>query len=144
MRREVTCPSPRSWSCRNARKSALTGISAFDLRGCRLQSELLDDRPGQAPGRKGDRDDQRAFLGGGLLQRRELALQQRSRHEVVLARAQALSDETLVSFEVDQPDAASGADDAVAVGALQGRARDDALPAGSASLVDPPRDCLEP
>src|SRR4029079_543389 len=59
-------------------------------------------------------------------------------------RAQALSDETLVSFEVDQPDAASGADDAVAVGALQGRARDDALPAGSASLVDPPRDCLEP
>ena len=95
-------------------------IRATISRGCRL-----------------DRDDDRIFVRSRLLERFELAVQQASRHEVLMPGGDAARDQGLVTLEIDQTNVGTIADQNIAVAALQRGTCDDAVSARSTRLVDP-------
>src|SRR5499426_1116234 len=118
------------------------GASASGVLRCEPQP--LYDGVHHALWRQGDGDDQRSLIGPRLLERSELALEQRCRHEMILAGLEAPSDQGHVALKVDQPHAFPATDNAAPVGTLQRRAGDDAGLAGDTACVDPLRDGGEP
>ena len=93
---------------------------------------------------RSDRDRDRPFVGGRLLERGELAVEQLRRHEMIGARGDAARDEILIALEIDQPDVLPLADENVAIGPLERRAGDDAMIAGAPRGVDPIGDGMQP
>src|SRR5262245_60639949 len=94
MRSSVMCPRSRNWSFKKSRKSSLMAIHrskpasfTFDRMG---EVQSLHDRLDHAARRKGDGHAQCAFVALGLLQGIELAPEQRWRHEMIAAAAQAV------------------------------------------------------
>ena len=87
---------------------------------CRMISATI------SAGAAGDIDHDRPLVGAGLLQGRELAVEQAERHEVLVPRRHPLMDQLARTLQVDQPDFGPVADQDVAIGTLQRRAGDDA------------------
>ena len=98
-------------------------FSAHALRSFSLRTTVIDDRIG----RLRDRHHDRMLVLARLLQRRELAVQQRRRHEVVLSYCHPLGDQRLRALQIHQHHVGSAADQNVAIGTPECRARHDAL-----------------
>src|ERR1700726_3809112 len=79
-----------------------------------------------------DRNDDRVFIRCRLLERRELALEQARRHEVLMTGGDAPRNELDVAPEADQAHVRAFADDNLAVATLERRAGDHAAFAGAA------------
>src|SRR5262245_24518521 len=103
----------------------------------RRKPKPLNDAVHHAHRAPGDGDDHRSLVGPRFLERGELALEQRRRHEVILAGPEPPTDQGHGALKIDQSHAFPSTDDAAAVGALQCRAGDDAGLAGRAARVDP-------
>ena len=83
--------------------------------------------------RRGNVDRDGVLVRLRRFQCRELAVEQRFRHEVALSRAHPLADQRTVSRQVNEQRVLSGSGpDAVAIGPLQGRTADDDRPRGIA------------
>src|SRR5580704_16165140 len=90
-----------------------------------------------------DRDYDGMFIGLGLLEGGELAVEQRRRHEVAVAGREPPRDEVAVAFQKDDADRAATGEN-IAIGALERRAGDDAVVAGVTGCIDPGGDAVEP
>src|SRR5205085_9892791 len=95
-------------------------ISASSSRWCESPRYRLHD----LGGRELDRDHDRMLVGAGLLERLELALQERRGHVLVPARREARGDHFVAALQVDEPHAHAIADEHIPVSALERRARD--------------------
>src|SRR6202050_3287536 len=122
-----------------SRRGAFGRCRAKFLYRCRRlgNAERVDDIIDDLARMRRDGDDDRALVRGRFFQRRELAVQQRRRHEMIVARGNAPPDQLAVAFEKNQPYVAPLADQDVAIGALERRAGDDAVSARFAGVVDP-------
>src|SRR5262245_34363648 len=141
MRLNVMRPSGSSCSLSRATRLSLTAIS---LALCGRAPKLRDDRRGNAGGRLCNGDDDRPLFRLGLLQRLELARQQRRWHEMVRPPGQPRRDQSDLTLEVDETDMAVGPDDALPIGALERRARHDGRRAVADPVVDPLGDGIKP
>src|SRR5579883_2229967 len=90
------------------------------------RSELAEDLGDNLVGRAADIDHDRPLVGTRLLERRELAVEQADRHEMLVPRRHPLVDQLPGPPEIDQAHLGPGADQDVSVAALQRRAGDDA------------------
>src|SRR4029077_2455476 len=107
-------------------------------------AELFDNGIDDAAGMRRDRNRDRQLRRRRLLQRRELAVEERGRHEVIVTGGDAPRDQFAVAFEEDEAHIAALADQDIAIGALERRAGDDAVIAGFAGIVDPGGDGAQP
>src|SRR5580700_7642887 len=127
--------------CDLRKDSCSAAISHLCERG---HAECVDNVINDLAGMRRNRDHDRPFVRGRLFQRRELAVEQRRRHEMVVAGGNAPRDQFAVALEENQPHVAPLADQNIAIGALERRAGDDAVVAGAARFVDPGGDGAQP
>src|SRR5579864_756505 len=90
-------------------------------------AELFDDGRDNVTGMRLDRNHDRTFVRLRLLQRRELAVEQRRRHEMIVTGGNATRDQVAPALEKNDAHVAPRADQYVAIGALERRAGDDAM-----------------
>src|SRR5207237_3878362 len=105
-----------------------------------LTHDLVDDLGRFAT----DIDYDRALVWRGLLQCRELAVEQGDGHEVLVPRGHAPANQIARSFEVDEHHVAAIADGDVPVGSLQRRAGEHATFTPRAPAVDLLGDLAQP
>jgi hypothetical protein len=91
-----------------------------------------------------DRDNDWILVRSRLLKRLELAVQQISRHEMIMTGGDTACDESLVPFEINQPDVRPVPNQDIAISSFQRGTGNDAVPARSARLVDPGGNRVQP
>src|SRR5260221_309919 len=136
----VSADFDRLAQCEARAKAALDAQATV----ARSQSYYLDITPPPVDKRVADRRDDRPFLGAGLLEIVELAVEQPRRHEMAMACGETMRDQIGVAFEIDNSYIRAVANDDVAVTTLQCRAGYDPLPALGAPAIDLCGDGLEP
>ena len=91
-----------------------------------------------------DRDNDWILVRSWLLKRLKLAVQQISRHEMVMTGGETACDESLIPFEINQADVRPVPNQDIAISSFQCGTGNDAVPARSARLVDPGGNRVQP
>src|SRR5262245_10510887 len=107
-------------------------------------AQPLDDLLDDLARMRNDRDHDCMFVRLRLLKARELAVEQRGRHEVRVARRESPRDQVPIALEIDEADIGAVTDQDIAVGTLERRARDGAMVADPPRRVDPGGDAVQP
>src|SRR5262245_26170385 len=91
-----------------------------------------------------DRDYDRVFVRARPFERRELAVEQRGRHETPVACRHPTRDQIALALEIDYAHVGALADQDIAIGAFERRARDRAMIADAPGRVDPGGNAVQP
>src|SRR6266849_203365 len=90
------------------------------------------------------RHDDRMFLLSGFLEGRELAVEQRRRHEMSMPQGTSARDQLALALEIDDTYVLSTADQDIAICAFERRTSDHAMAARVSRSFDPGGNSLQP
>src|SRR5208337_1372500 len=107
-------------------------------------SKFLHDILNDLAGMRNNRDDDRVLVRLRFLERGELAVEERGRHEMPVACGQPARDQLATALEKNDLHVGALADEDIAVGALERRAGDHAVIADAARRIDPGGNGMQP